>query len=105
MHTIEADRAWARHLADYVRDEDEKLPPIGRFNIGQKQFFWLMFFCAIALLLSGVATWLVHDIPWSWRWVRYRAVLAHVVAAWCCTGAFIIHVYVGTAMVRGGCTS
>ena len=105
MRTTEADRAWARHLADYVRNEDEKLPPIGRFNIGQKQFFWLMFFCAIVLLLSGVAMWFVNDIPWSWRWVRYTAVLVHVVAALFSIGAFIIHVYMGTAMVRGGFTS
>jgi formate dehydrogenase subunit gamma len=105
MRTTAADHEWAKHVGDYIRNEDEKLPPIGRFNIGQKQFFWVMFYCGIALVLSGVALWLVNDIPWSWRWLRYTAVLVHVVAALLTIGAFIIHVYMGTAMVRGGFTS
>ena len=105
MRTTEADRHWTKHLADYIRNQDENLPPIGRFNIGQKQFFWVMFFGGIALLLSGVAMWFVNDIPWGWRWLSYTAVLVHVVAALLTIGAFIIHVYMGTAMVRVGFAS
>lgn len=105
MRTTNADREWAKHIGDYIRNEDENLPPIGRFNIGQKQFFWIMFYAGIALLLSGVAMWFVNDIPWDLRWIRYLAVLVHVVAALLTIGAFIIHVYMGTAMVRGGFTS
>jgi len=52
-----------------------------------------------------VAMWFVNDIPWGWRWLSYTAVLVHVVAALLTIGAFIIHVYMGTAMVRGGFTS
>lgn len=105
MRTTEADRQWAKQVAAYIRNEDEGLPPIGRFNIGQKQFFWVMFFGGIALLLSGVAMWFINDIPWGWRWLRYTAVLVHVASALLTIGAFIIHVYMGTAMVRGGFTS
>jgi formate dehydrogenase subunit gamma len=105
MRITEADREWATHIVDYIRNRDENLPPIGRFNIGQKQFFWVMFFGGIVLLLSGVAMWFVNDIPPDWRWLRYTAVLVHVVAALLTIGAFIIHVYMGTAMVRGGFTS
>jgi formate dehydrogenase subunit gamma len=105
MLTTPADRKWAKHVGDYIRNEDENLPPIGRFNIGQKQFFWLMFYGGIALVLSGLAMWFVNDISWQWRWLRYTAVLVHVVAALLTIGGFIIHVYMGTAMVRGGFTS
>jgi formate dehydrogenase subunit gamma len=105
MRTTEADRAWAKRLGDYIRNQDENLPPIGRFNNGQKQFFWVMLYGGLALLLSGVAMWFVNDIPWSWRWLRYTAVLVHVVAALVTIGAFMIHVYMGTAMVRGGFSS
>jgi formate dehydrogenase subunit gamma len=105
MRTTNADREWAKHIGDYIRNEDENLPPIGRFNIGQKQFFWIMFYSGIASLLSGIAMWLVNDVPWSLRWMRYAAVLTHVVAALFTIGAFIIHVYMGTAMVRGGFSS
>ena len=103
MRTTDADREWAKHLGDYIRNQDENLPPIGRFNIGQKQFFWLMFYGGMALLVSGVVMWFVNDIPWEW--LRYTAVLVHVVSALLTIGAFIIHVYMGTAMVRGGFTS
>ena len=105
MRINEADRKWAKHVGDYIRNQDENLPPIGRFNIGQKQFFWLMFYAGVALVLSGVAMWFVNDLPWSLRWLRYTAVLVHVVAALLTIGGFIIHVYMGTAMVRGGFTS
>jgi formate dehydrogenase subunit gamma len=34
--------------------------------------------------------------------VRYSAVLIHVVAFLCTVAGFIVHVYMGTAIVRGG---
>jgi formate dehydrogenase subunit gamma len=89
----------------YIRNDDENLPPIGRFNYCQKMFFWLMFYGVILLLLSGIALWFVESIPWSLRWLRYLAVAVHVAVALATIGGFIIHVYMGTAMVRGGFTS
>ena len=55
--------------------------------------------------ISGLGLWFVESIPWSLRWLRYLAVTVHVVAALATIGGFIIHVYMGTAMVRGGFTS
>jgi formate dehydrogenase subunit gamma len=49
--------------------------------------------------------WFPEKVPWSLRSLRYAAVLLHVGAALVSIGAFIIHVYMGTAMVRGGFTS
>jgi formate dehydrogenase subunit gamma len=105
MRITDADRAWWKASEYYIRNEDKNLPPIGRFNYGQKLFFWLMFYGVILLLLSGLALWFVEDIPWSLRWLRYLAVALHVTAALATIGGFIIHVYMGTAMVRGGFTS
>ena len=53
MVTTDADRAWWKASKYYIRNEGENLPPIGRFNYGQKLFFWLMFYGVILLLLSG----------------------------------------------------
>jgi formate dehydrogenase subunit gamma len=64
-----------------------------------------MLFGAILLLLSGIGLWFVESIPWSLRWLRYLAVAVHVGVALITIGLFIIHVYMGTAMVRGGFTS
>jgi formate dehydrogenase subunit gamma len=105
MLTTDADRRWSKVMKDYIENHDQSLPPIGRFNYGQKLFFWLMFYGVILLAISGVGLWFVDLIPWSLRWLRYLAVTVHVVAALATIGGFIIHVYMGTAMVRGGFTS
>lgn len=105
MVATAADRSWWKVRDSYIRNEDEDLPPIGRFNYGQKLFFWLMFYGIILLLLSGLVMWFNDAIPWSLRWFRYLAVTVHVIAALATIGGFIIHVYMGTAMVRGGFTS
>lgn len=105
MQITDADRRWSESMEYYIKNEDEKLPPVGRFNYGQKLFFWLMFFGVLLLFISGIGLWFVEDIPWSLRWLRYLSVFVHVVAALATIGGFIIHVYMGTAMVRGGFTS
>ncbi len=102
VRITEADRAWSRALRHYIRNEDEKVPPVGRFNPGQKQLFWLMFFGGILLLLSGVVLWFPEYIPWNFRAIKFVAVLVHVVVALLTIGGFIVHVYMGTAVVRGG---
>ena len=105
MRITANDRAWGRVMKRYIENDDEALPPIDRFNLGQKYFFWAMLFGGVVLLLSGIVLWIPEKLPWSLRDLRYAAVLLHVSAALITIGAFIIHVYMGTAMVRGGFTS
>ena len=105
MLITDADRRWKKSMRQYVENDDQDLPPEGRFNYGQKLFFWLMFYGIILLLISGIGLWFVESIPWSLRWLRYLAIAVHVTAALATIGGFIIHVYMGTAMVRGGFTS
>jgi formate dehydrogenase subunit gamma len=103
--TTDADRRWSKAMKYYIENEDEKVPPEGRFNYGQKLFFWLMFYGVILLLISGIGLWFVESIPWSLRWLRYLAVTVHVIAALATIAGFIIHVYMSTAMVRGSFTA
>ncbi|HUA60327.1 MAG TPA: formate dehydrogenase subunit gamma [Verrucomicrobiae bacterium] len=105
MRITAADRRWETEMGHYIRNEDEDLPPIDRFNIGQKYFFWAMFWGGLILLVSGIVLWFPEWIPWGWRGIRFASILLHVAAALVTIGAFIIHVYMGTAMVRGGFTS
>jgi formate dehydrogenase subunit gamma len=98
LATTDADRRWWKAINYYVENDDEKLPPVGRFNFGQKIFFWLMFFGVILLVISGLGLWFVESIPWSLRWLRYLAVTVHVVAALATIGAFIIHIYMSIFM-------
>jgi formate dehydrogenase subunit gamma len=102
MRITAVDRIWGRAMKRYVTNDDEGLPPSGRFNLGQKYFFWVMIWAGAGLLISGAVLCFPESIPWSLRAIRYAAILVHVACALITTGAFIIHVYMGTAMVRGG---
>jgi len=105
MEITPVDRTWGQAMNRYIRNEDAGLPPAERFNPGQKYFFWAMGWGALALLVSGVVLWFPEWLPWDLRALRSSAILLHEVAALITIGAFIIHVYMGTAMVRGGFTS
>src|ERR1700691_2054877 len=70
MEVNEDDRAWARAMPYYIQNEDEKLPPVGRFNFGQKLFFWGIFFCVILLLLTGAGCGTPERLPWRWGTLR-----------------------------------
>ena len=102
MRVTPEDRAWRRALGHYVRNDDARVPPAWRFNFGQKQLFWLMIGGGVALLLSGLVLWFVAAVPWELRAVRYLAILVHAVASLVTIGGFIIHVYMGIAVVPAG---
>jgi formate dehydrogenase subunit gamma len=99
MRTTSADLAWRREVKKYIENRDDEMPPAGRFNPGQKQFYWAMFFGMILLLLSGVIMWIPEYMPGG---LRPIAVIVHEIAALITIGAFIIHVYMGVSVVPGG---
>ena len=102
MRVTSADREWRRAMGYYVRNEVSKVPPAGRFNYGQKALFWLMVWGAVALLISGVVLWFPEGVPRSLRAMREIAILAHSIAALATFGAFIVHLYMGLAVVPEG---
>ena len=88
-----------------MRTPSSAVAPVDRFNYGQKQFFWVMFWGG-----SGPALLRLRAVVHQFGSVelalarlprdpgpldRWRADL----------GAFIIHVYMGTAVVREGFSS
>lgn len=101
MRVDDDDRQWSRDIRSYITNEDEKLPPVGRFNWGQKLFFWGMLYSTILLLLSGIALWYTQALPWSLRFLRYAAVLVHASVALITIGLFLIHVYMSTVLEEG----
>ena len=105
MQMDETDRAWAKAIPYYIENEDDKLPPVGRFNYGQKLFFWGIFYGVILLLLSGIALWYTEALPWSLRFVRYAAILIHASVALITIGLFLIHVYMSAILEEGSLTS
>jgi formate dehydrogenase subunit gamma len=102
MRITAEDRQWRRAMSGYIRNEDAGVPPAGRFNYGQKMLFWLMVWGGVALLASGLVMWFVASVPWELNGLRIAATLAHAVAALLTIGGFIVHVYMGVAVVPGG---
>ena len=95
------DRAWAGNIKYYIENDDDKLPPVGRFNWGQKLYFWGMVFSTILLLLSGFVLWYVAEVPWKFHMLRYIAILVHSSVALITIGLFLIHVYMSTLLELG----
>lgn len=102
MRTTAADREWRSAILAYIRNEDARVPPVGRFNFGQKQLFWVMAWSALLLLISGAVLWFPNAMPASLSVVRQAAVLVHAVTALVTIGVFIVHLYMGIAVVPGG---
>jgi formate dehydrogenase subunit gamma len=102
MRIDDADRQWMKSVKYYATNRDDLVPPQGRFNAGQKQFYWIMFYGGIFLLISGVVMWFPEVFTRRTNWVRQIAILIHVCAALVTIGAFIIHVYMGVFIVPGG---
>jgi formate dehydrogenase subunit gamma len=101
MHAAEVDRQWWRSLNHYIQNEDEKMPPAGRYNAGQKALFWGFFYATIVLLLTGIVLWFPESIPWNLRWLRYICVFLHPVTALFTIANFMIHIYMSVFAERG----
>jgi formate dehydrogenase subunit gamma len=105
MEFTESDHRWIGRVNDYATNQDELLPPQERFNAGQKLFYWLMFYGAVLLLLSGIFLWFPEYIPFSLAWIRSTMILIHEVAALLTIGGFIVHIYMGLFLVPGSMTA
>jgi formate dehydrogenase subunit gamma len=102
MRTSDADRAWRRAMAAYIRNDDVQVPPAGRFNFGQKQLFWIMVLGGAGLLVSGLVLWIPQSVPPSQHWLLEFAILLHAISALATIGGFIVHLYMGLVVVPGG---
>jgi formate dehydrogenase subunit gamma len=101
MRFSDVDREWWNSLHHYVKNEDDKMPPAGRYNAGQKILFWSFFWAGLVLLLTGIVLWFPEYIPWSLRWLRYVSVILHPIAALVTIANFMIHIYMGVFAERG----
>ena len=99
MEITPADKRWLNDAEKYITNQDERVPFADRFNAGQKLFYWLMFYGALLLLLSGCFMWMPEYIPRQAAWVRPIMILIHEIAALLTIGGFIIHIYMGVFFV------
>ena len=101
MQKIPEDEQWSKHLKDYAENRDELMPPQGRFNAGQKQFWWVMLYCTFILLITGIIMWIPEKMPRELHWVLPITVFIHSATALITIAAFIIHVYMSVWVTPG----
>ena len=106
-----ADKEWSKHMGDMLRGDKSKMPPVGKYNAGQKRVFWAMSISLAVLLITGVMFWRPWFAPFFPIVVLRAAVLLHSVAAVVLVLSTVMHVYAaiwvkGTvrAMTRGTVT-
>ena len=102
------DRAWLGKIGDVIANRDDKAPPIGRYNPGQKILFWVLLASMIVLLVSGIALWRPYFAPaFGIGTIRFGA-LMHALSALALILLVVVHIYSsfwvkgsGDAMLRG----
>lgn len=99
MHFRDDERgSWhPSKLMAYMRYEDP-MSEGGKYNPGQKVFFWAVTLGAVGFLLSGVVMWFPLYFP---PIVREIAILLHDITFICFFIAIVFHIYLGTAAEPG----
>ena len=108
----DADREWSRHMGDLLRGDKAAMPPVGKYNAGQKRAFWAASISLAVLLASGLMIWRPWLAPFVPIALLRVAVVLHALAAVVLVLSTIVHVYAalwikGTvrAMTRGTVTA
>ena len=87
------DRAWLGRIGDVIANRDDKVPPIGRYNPGQKILFWVLLASMIVLLVSGIALWRPYFAPaFGIGTIRFGA-LMHALSALALILLVVVHIY------------
>jgi formate dehydrogenase subunit gamma len=94
------DIAWLRAIRRVLLNQEEGVPPVGRYNAGQKFVFWSMSLLLPVLLLSGLVIWEVYFSTWTSIEQQRIAVVIHFLAATAAIIIWIVHVY-AAIWVRG----
>ncbi len=89
----EGDRAWRAKMGEMLRGKKDGLPPVGKYNYGQKLVFWALALSLLVLLLTGFMFWRPWFAPFFSIELTRVAVLLHSIAAVVLVLATIVHVY------------
>lgn len=91
---IDADDVnWLKKIGDVLQNKEEGLPPVGKYNAGQKMLFFTIIVCMLALLLSGIVIWRRYfSLYFPIELIRIAA-LVHAVAAFVLIAGILVHIY------------
>ncbi|MDZ3995166.1 formate dehydrogenase subunit gamma [Pseudomonas sp. Teo4] len=89
------DRLWLRRIDRVMLNKEEGVPPIGKYNAGQKLLFWTLLACMLVLLVSGVVIWRAYFSHYFDIGAIRLATLLHALAAFVLILSIIVHIYAG----------
>ncbi len=106
------DSVWLSKIRDVLSPSgEENLPEVGKYNAGQKMYFWSMSLLILVLIVSGIASWGQYFGSYFTIEQQRVAVLVHATAAVVSVCVWIIHAYAAiwvrgtmSAMTRGRVT-
>ncbi len=93
----EPDGLWVRRVGRYAREGHVGLD-VGKYNAGQKGYFWWALITGVLLLLTGIPLWFPH------RWVaevEQVARLAHHALFLLAVAGAIVHTFMSTVLLPG----
>ena len=92
------DRDWIRHAPKMLQGDKAGMPPVGKYNAGQKFFFWMAAVTGLLILLTGVVLWwpTYFNQP-----LRSISILLHDLCFIGFFAAIVGHIYLGTAAEPG----
>jgi formate dehydrogenase subunit gamma len=92
------DRGWlGTRVITYMRYQDDD-PNVGKYNGGQKLYFWAVSLGTIGLLLSGIVLWLPTKFG---EVTRELSIILHDFTFICFAVSLVFHVYLGTSAEPG----
>ncbi len=91
LHYDADDRQWFKVAGGYLSHK-VKVPPMGKYNPGQKLYYLIILLAGIAIALSGFAIWLMKDNGS----IMLLAHLVHNVAFVVFVIVVPVHIYLGT---------
>lgn len=88
-----ADIRWMKQMPDVINNREENLPPIGKYNAGQKILFWVLLVSMLGLMASGIVMWRSYFTHFFTIDVIRVASLLHAFFGFVVIGAIIVHIY------------
>lgn len=92
---ITNDRLWLKRVGRVIKNEEEGVPPVGKYNAGQKLLFWTLLLCMLVLLFSGLVIWRAYFSAYFGITTIRWAMLLHAVAGLILVLSIIVHIYAG----------
>lgn len=86
------------NVMEYLRFSGKEDPEVGKYNAGQKFFFWMALFTMLALLLTGIVLWWPSYFSQT---LRSISILLHDLCYIGFFAAIVGHIYLGTAAEPG----